>query len=129
MTNIGNFRDIEEVKLSAKDFSGGNYNVLKHAYSREGMELATDGASISKVEFNEEHVAYADINYKVAYGWRAVRKGPSIVMPRSIYIGKLKDVEFVQANQLLVNIYFQYQNGTLAGNMEQKMITQNDYTK
>lgn len=125
-TNIGNFREVQEIKLAEADLANGDYSVLAHAYSREGMEVSSKEQKITVESFNESHEASATITYKVSEGWKAVKKVKSGVSFFSVYVGTFDDVEIVPADQMPVRISFIYEDGTLAHTAETVMVTEKD---
>ena len=111
-TDIGLFADYDkEVILHAEDFANGSVDVLAYAYEREGMEVVTSELKVEKGDFENGASVSRTIEYKVAEGYKAVRKSAFMLM--AVYVGKLDDVEFEKVGQKQVTINFVSTNGTL----------------
>ena len=50
-TNIGNFVDEKEIKLTEKDFVKGKYDLSALTYKKEGIVVSSAAQAVSKSEF------------------------------------------------------------------------------
>lgn len=123
-TNIGNFVDEKEIKLTEKDFVKGKYDLSALTYKKEGIVVSSAAQAVSKSDFDEQHEATCQITYAVADGWKAVRK--SEISFFSIYVGTFDDVKIVPEGQIPVTIRFVYEDGTLAKTTETVMVTEGE---
>lgn len=131
-TGIGEYEDTETVTVKGSELKVG-YDVLKHAYTREGLKVTDDSLVVTAANFDENREGNVIISYEIADGYKAVHKSAAGAMGRALraaarvkYVGRMDSIDIGPANQLLLNISYTNEDGTIAFPDVNEMLDEKD---